>query len=104
TDRGRVQPSPDPGAKRSARAFARATGGAFRRRQLRPFGRHPGEPAPAQDGGRSTPAEADPSGAQRRLPVHAGDGGRMRRFLPQTLPAWVLLVVITGLLVSQVTT
>jgi signal transduction histidine kinase len=28
----------------------------------------------------------------------------MRRFLPQTLPAWVLLVVITGLLVSQVTT
>jgi hypothetical protein len=28
----------------------------------------------------------------------------MRRFLPQTLPAWVLLVVITGLLVSQVAT
>lgn len=28
----------------------------------------------------------------------------MRRFLPQTLPAWVLLVVIAGLLVSQVTT
>ncbi|HEY4191286.1 MAG TPA: ATP-binding protein [Mesorhizobium sp.] len=28
----------------------------------------------------------------------------MRRFLPQTLPAWVLLVVITGLLVSQLTT
>lgn len=28
----------------------------------------------------------------------------MRRFLPQTLPAWVLLVVIAGLLVSQVAT
>jgi signal transduction histidine kinase len=28
----------------------------------------------------------------------------MKRFLPQTLPAWVLLVVITGLLVSQVAT
>jgi signal transduction histidine kinase len=28
----------------------------------------------------------------------------MKRFLPQTLPAWVLLVVIAGLLVSQVTT
>lgn len=28
----------------------------------------------------------------------------MRRLLPQTLPAWVLLVVIAGLLVSQVTT
>ncbi len=28
----------------------------------------------------------------------------MRRFLPQTLPVWVLLIVIAGLLVSQVTT
>jgi signal transduction histidine kinase len=28
----------------------------------------------------------------------------MRRFLPQTLPGWVLLIVIAGLLVSQVTT
>lgn len=28
----------------------------------------------------------------------------MKRFLPQTLPAWVLLVVIAGLLVSQVAT
>ena len=28
----------------------------------------------------------------------------MRRFLPQTLPAWVLLIVIAGLMLSQVTT
>lgn len=28
----------------------------------------------------------------------------MKRFLPQTLPAWVLLVVIAGLLINQVTT
>jgi signal transduction histidine kinase len=28
----------------------------------------------------------------------------MRRFVPQTLPVWVLLIVIAGLLVSQVTT
>ena len=28
----------------------------------------------------------------------------MRRFLPQTLPVWVLLIVIAGLLISQVAT
>jgi signal transduction histidine kinase len=28
----------------------------------------------------------------------------MKRFLPQTLPAWVLLIVIAGLLITQVTT
>ncbi|RUU08859.1 osmolarity sensor protein EnvZ, partial [Mesorhizobium sp. M6A.T.Ca.TU.002.02.2.1] len=28
----------------------------------------------------------------------------MRRVLPQTLPVWVLLIVIAGLLISQITT
>lgn len=28
----------------------------------------------------------------------------MRRFLPQTLPVWVLLIVIAGLLISQIAT
>ncbi len=28
----------------------------------------------------------------------------MRRFLPQTLPVWVLLIVIAGLMISQIAT
>ena len=41
------------------------------------------------------------SGGYQFLPE---DDLRMRRFLPQTLPVWVLLIVIAGLLISQVAT
>src|SRR5262249_37861656 len=100
-DAGRLcrAPAPGPLARPAPRPDARP-----RLLAVRPQRRRPGEPAPAQDRARPEGALADRHGAERRLRLHAQRRFEMRRFVPDSLPAWALLTLIVGLVVTQVST
>ena len=50
----------------------------------------------------STETDSDDPG--RRLSIRSGSQHGMKRFLPQSLPSWILLILIAGLLTTQVAT